>query len=147
MSYTNRNLLANEEVRYRASLHWIIYVPTIIWLMLGFVFEGASIAWIFVFIAICSFFRALLRKLGSEFILTNKRVVLRQGIISRKTVEIILAKCEGVSVDQGVLGRILNYGTLVVTTGGATSRFNFVKGPVTFRNRVNEEIDAFYYRY
>ena len=147
MSYTKRNLLSNEIVKYKASLHWIIYVPTILWLVLGFVFEAAGIAWVFVAIALFSFGKAILRKLGSEFMLTNKRVVLRQGIISRKTVEIILAKCEGVSVDQGILGRILNYGTLVVTTGGATSRFNYVKGPVTFRNRVNEEIDAFYNRY
>ena len=147
MSYTKRNLLSNEIVKYKASLHWIIYVPAIFWFVLGFVFETTGIAWVFVAIALFSFGKAILRKLGSEFMLTNKRVVLRQGIISRKTVEIILAKCEGVSVDQGILGRILNYGTLVVTTGGATSRFNYVKGPVTFRNRVNEEIDAFYYRY
>ena len=147
MSYTKRNLLSNEIVKYKASLHLIIYVPTILWLVLGFVFEAAGIAWVFIAIALFSFGKALLRKLGSEFMLTNKRVVLRQGIISRKTVEIILVKCEGVSVDQGILGRILNYGTLVVTTGGATSRFNYVKGPVTFRNRVNEEIDAFYYRH
>ena len=147
MSYTTRNLLSNEILKYKASLHWIIYVPTILWLVLGFVFEAAGITWVFVAIALFSFGKALLRKLGSEFVLTNKRVVLRQGIVSRKTVEIILAKCEGVSVDQDILGRILNYGTLVVTTGGATSRFNYVKGPVTFRNRVNEEIDAFYYRH
>ena len=146
MSYTNRNLLSNEIVRYKASLHWIIYVPAILWLMLGFVFEAEGSTWFFVLIAICSFFRALIRKLGSEFMLTNKRVVLRQGIISRKTVEIILARCEGLSVDQSILGRILNYGTLFVTTGGLTSRFNYVKDPVTFRNRVNEEIDAFYNR-
>lgn len=146
MSYTKRNLLSGEAVRYQASLHWIIFVPTIFCLVLGFVFEEAGLSWIFVLVGIISFSKALLRKLGSEFVLTNKRVVLRQGIISRKTVEILLARCEGISVDQSILGRILGFGTLVVTTGGATSRFSLVKSPVTFRNRVNEEIDAFYRR-
>lgn len=146
MSYTKRNLLPNENMRYKASLHWIIFVPTILWLALGFIFEGAGIAWVFVIIALYSLAKAILRKLGSEFVLTNKRVVLRQGIISRKTVEIILAKCEGVSVDQSIIGRLLGYGTLVVTTGGATSRFNYVKNPVAFRNGVSAEIDAFFRR-
>lgn len=146
MSYTKRNLLPNEVVRYKASLHWIIYVPAILWLVIGFVFEAAGIAWVFVVIALISFGKALLRKLESEFMLTNKRVVLRQGIISRKTVEVLLAKCEGISVNQSIIGRILGFGTLVVTTGGATSNFDFVKRPVEFRNRVNAEIDAFYSR-
>ena len=146
-SYTKRNLLHNEEVRYKASLHWIIFVPAILWTTLGVVLGDTEFTWIIVIIALVSFVRALLRRLGSEFMLTNKRVVLRQGIISRKTVEIILAKCEGVSVDQSILGRILGFGTLVVTTGGATSRCDFVKSPVTFRNRVNAEIDAFYDRH
>jgi len=121
-------------------------VPAILWLVLGFVFEAAGITWVFVAIALFSFGKAILRKFGSEFMLTNKRVVLRQGIISRKTVEILLAKCEGVSVDQSIIGRILGFGTLVVTTGGATSRFEYVNQPVAFRNSVNEEIDAFYRR-
>ena len=98
MSYTKRDLLPNEVVRYKATLHWIIFVPTVLWLALGFVFEAAGVAWIPVIIVFCSFVRALLRRLGSEFMLTNKRVVLRQGIISRKTIEVLLAKCESVSV-------------------------------------------------
>lgn len=147
MSYTRRNLLPNEVVRYKASLHWIIYVSTVLWLVLGFVFEATGITWVFIVLALYSLGKAILRRLGSEFMLTNKRVVLRQGIISRKTVEILLAKCEGVSVDQSIIGRILGFGTLVVTTGGATSHFVFVKRPVEFRNRVNAEIDAFYSRH
>ena len=146
MSYTRRNLLPNEVERYKASLHWIIYVPTVLWLVLGFVFEATGVTWVLIVLALYSFGKAVLRRLGSEFMLTNKRVVLRQGIISRKTVEILLAKCEGVSVDQSILGRILGYGTLVVTTGGVTSRFEYVNRPVTFRNQVTEDIDAFYRR-
>ena len=121
-------------------------MPSVLWLVLGFVFEATGITWVFIVLALYSFGKAVLRRLGSEFMLTNKRVVLRQGIISRKTVEILLAKCEGVSVDQSILGRILGYGTLVVTTGGVTSRFEYVNRPVSFRNQVNEEIDAFYRR-
>ena len=146
MSYTKRNLLPNEVVRYKASLHWIIFVPTFFLLALTFVFEATGIAWVFIIIALYSFAKAILRKLGSEFMLTNKRVVFRQGIISRKTVEIILAKCEGVSVDQSIIGRILGFGTLVVTTGGATSRFDYVKSPVAFRNTVSAEVDAYFRR-
>ena len=147
MSYTKRNLLPNEVIKYKASLHWIIYIPTILCIVLGYILEEAGYSWICILAAIYFFLGALLRKLGSEFVLTNKRIVLRQGIISRETVEIILAKCEDVSVEQSVMGRILGYGSLIVTTGGATSYFDYVKTPVVFRNKVSAEIDAFYRRY
>ena len=80
-------------------------------------------------------------KLFTEFILTNTRIIYKYGFISRQTLELQLNKCEGVSVDQGILGRMLNFGSVYVTTGGPTSRFSVVADPVTFRNYINEQID------
>lgn len=38
------------------------------------------------------------------------------------------------------MGRILGFGSIVVTTGGATNRFNFIANPMKFRNEINAQI-------
>ena len=53
----------------------------------------------------------------------------------------MLRKCEGIQVEQSILGRILNYGTLLVTTGEVTNQYKMIKDPVTFSTRINEQID------
>jgi len=148
MGYINNNLLPGESIVYQAKLHWIIYVPAIVFAILGIVclilFGGADlyITVIICFvIALYALIRALLEKWGSDFAVTNKRLVLKTGIISRKTVELVLTKCEGVSVDQGIIGRILGYGTIISSTGGITNLFKKIADPVGFRNQINAQID------
>jgi len=64
---------------------------------------------------------------SSEFAITNKRVIIKVGLISRKTLEMNLSKIESVNVDQSILGRILRYGTLtVIGTGGTRETFTTI---------------------
>ena len=71
---------------------------------------------------------------------TNRRVIIKTGVISRRTVELVLAKCEGVQVVQNVLGRIFGYGSIVVTTGGATNCYYYVANPFLFKRAINMQI-------
>lgn len=57
---------------------------------------------------------AWIRYATTELAFTNKRVIAKYGFISRKTVEINLAKVESMQVDQGVIGHIFNFGTLII---------------------------------
>lgn len=151
MGYVENNLLRDEVIVYRAKIHWSIFLPAIIWGILALIFTVAyiseadedieSVAVIFWFIAAFCFIRELIEKLSSEYALTNKRLIMKSGIIARRTVELMLTKCEGVSVDQSILGRLLGYGTLLATTGGATNKFRKIADPVIFRNRINEQTD------
>jgi len=148
MGYINKNLMAGEEIVRRAKLHWIIYLPAIAWAALAialFILLAGKDSYIAVGIcavlAIYTLVKALLEVWGSDFAVTNKRLILKRGIISRSTVEMLLTKCEGVSVDQGIIGRILGYGTIITTTGGVTNRFKKIADPVGFRNTINVQID------
>ena len=74
---------------------------------------------------------------SSEFAVTNKRVVIKVGFINRKTLEMVLTKVETIRVDQSILGRVLNYGTIVVTgTGGTNEPFTAIANPLEFRRQV-----------
>lgn len=75
----------------------------------------------------------------SEFAITNKRIIIKVGLISRRTLEMNLNKIESVNVDQGILGRILGYGTIVVIgTGGTREPFASISNPIEFRKRFQE---------
>ena len=72
----------------------------------------------------------------SEFAVTNRRVIMKQGFIRRKTMELMLGKVDSLSVDQGILGRIFGYGTVRVTVATEKQGFSFLSNPLEFRRQV-----------
>jgi hypothetical protein len=53
--------------------------------------------------------------------------------------ELNLAKVESIGVEQTLLGRMLNYGTIVIVgTGGTRQPFKDIADPMSFRRAVNE---------
>ncbi|MDF0591671.1 PH domain-containing protein [Candidatus Methanocrinis natronophilus] len=142
MGYLESSLMDGEVISYKTKLSWIV----ILWpLLLTFIFLIAFaeevpgmviLPGIWLVIAIINYFK-------SEFGITNKRLVLKTGVIKRKSQEIQVNKIEGISVDQGIIGRLLGYGTVVATgTGGAINRYPSVADPLTFRKRIQEQISA-----
>ncbi len=80
----------------------------------------------------------------TEFAITNRRVVAKTGFIRRHTLEMLLPKIESVSVNQNVLGRLLNFGTVTVTgTGGIRESFRGIIEPVGVRKNINQIIEGF----
>jgi len=143
MSYVDRNLLEGEEVMYRARLHRLIFLPPVAIAVAGLavaIFVNAIAGAVFGVAAVLVFIPRFVRYMTSEFAVTNKRVIVKVGLINRHTLELVLAKIETVGVDQGVLGRIFNYGTIVVTgTGGTKEPFTNIANPLGFRKQVQSE--------
>jgi uncharacterized membrane protein YdbT with pleckstrin-like domain len=118
-TYVQSSLISGEQVVYEAKLHWIIFV---------------SLKAIFTL-----FIAPLIAQKTSEFAITNKRIIIKVGLISRRTLEMNLSKIESVNVNQGILGRILGYGTIVVVgTGGTKEPFAGITDPMTFRKKFQE---------
>ncbi len=134
MNYIENNLQAGEEIKYVAKLHFFLFVQPLVLLLLHY---GGMFL---LFIGVVSLVQRLLIKIGSAYAVTNKRVVLKTGVISRKAVDLVLAKCEGLHIKQSVLGRIFGFGTITVTTGGVTSSYPFIADPLAFRREINTQI-------
>ena len=145
-SYIDQNLMNGERVVYRAKLHWIIFKWAILWLLLGLLLmagRASGGAVLCVFVAIALGIVEYLNFSGSEFGLTNKRVIIKVGVLRRQSLETLLNKIEGVSVDQGILGRILGFGTITVNgTGSTKTPFPKIALPLDFRRQVQEQIEA-----
>jgi uncharacterized membrane protein YdbT with pleckstrin-like domain len=145
MGYVESNLLPNEQITYRAKLHWIIYaLPVVVFLIAMVVALGGG-GWIAgMAIGIVGFVLLLppwIRASSSEFAITNKRVLIKVGLIRRHSLELLLQKVEGIGVDQGVLGRILGYGTITVSgVGGTKETFQMISNPLEFRRQVQASL-------
>lgn len=109
MAYIEESLSAGEEISSLFTQHWIVRIPMVIWLLLLPLTFGISIVMV-----IYEYLRVKYTELG----LTNKRVISKTGIISRRSEEMKLGSIETVEIDQGVLGRILGYGNIRVSGRG-----------------------------
>jgi membrane protein YdbS with pleckstrin-like domain len=80
--------------------------------------------------------------LGTEFGVTNKRLLLKKGIIRIAVAEIPFDRIESLFCRQGLLGRIFNYGTVCVTgVGGTKTEFYMVSRPLSFRLKVADVME------
>ena len=149
MSYIEKNLMNGESIVTRAQLHAVVYVWPVVLAIASFVVMGfaaftESYAYpvgVGVVMLVIALIWAVLIHDNRKYVLTNKRLIEKVGIVRRESREILLRKCEGVQLSQSVLGRILNYGTVTVsTTGDAVNDYN--QYCFLCNNRVNV---SFYY--
>jgi hypothetical protein len=163
MSYVQANLVPGEAVIYETRLHWIVMLGHLIvgCLLLGLpgvlllyyaasqsgmeatslhLMEGGGLALI-----VCGavvILMGMLRRNATEMAVTNRRVVIKTGLASRKTIEMLLNKVESIEVSEPALGRMLGYGTIVmIGTGGTPEPFHKVAHPLEFRSQVQQQIE------
>ena len=123
MGYVESNLMPGEVVQHQAKIHWMIYVPHIFLMCIA--------------IGFITIIGAILQVMTTEMAVTNKRVIIKTGLLSRRTLEMAVSKIETVGVDQGIFGRIFGYGTVTVRgTGGTKESFSWVADPLAFRQAV-----------
>ena len=78
---------------------------------------------------------------SSQFVVTNRKVVVKLGVLRRSSTELLLAKIESVQIEQSFLGRLLDYGTLVFTGTGTTHEplINIAR-PLEFRKQAQAQL-------
>ena len=132
MSYIDESLIDGETVIHRARLTW--------WSQTGFFLLG--IVLLVAVIGIFFLIAAWVRMKSTEIAITNKRIIAKFGFISRSTVEIGLDKVEALRVEQGMWGRFLNYGTILVSGVGSTiDPIRNIADPLVFRRKFMEATD------
>ncbi|MEL0168494.1 MAG: PH domain-containing protein [Pseudomonadaceae bacterium] len=130
MSYIEESLSSGEVIHQVFQLHWFAKVPMYCWLVLGLVTFGLT--WL---IALYEYFR--LRSIEQG--VTNKRVIMKTGIISRSTEEMKLSSIETVEIEQSIWGRMFGYGTVKLTGRGISDvKFRNIDDPM----RVKREIES-----
>jgi uncharacterized membrane protein YdbT with pleckstrin-like domain len=146
--YVTESLGAEEQIRYGAkrslwcyTLHFLVgtglLLGTIALVPFGAVM-GALLA-----VAALVLLWPLVARNSTELVVTDKRVIAKFGLVSRTAVEIRLEKIESVRVAQGLAGRLLNYGDVVITGTGAThDPIIGISSPMKFRAELNAAMQA-----
>ncbi len=76
----------------------------------------------------------MLKRRTTELAYTDKRIITKFGIIARNTDEIKIGAIESIDIRQGILGRLFNFGSLIISgTGGKLVIVPDVKDVVSFR--------------
>jgi uncharacterized membrane protein YdbT with pleckstrin-like domain len=84
-----------------------------------------------------------LRRNATEMALTNKRVIVKTGLATRRTLELVLNRIESIVVEEPAAGRMLGYGTVIIRgTGGTPEVFEKIAHPLQFREQVQSQIAA-----
>jgi uncharacterized membrane protein YdbT with pleckstrin-like domain len=133
-SYVDRVLINGEEVLYRANVSKWSLVPLFILGVVTLPVFG---------IGLLFFLWAWIIFATTELAVTNKRIIAKAGLIQRKTIEMFLAKVESIQVDQSILGRLLNYGSVIISgTGVHSAPFRSISDPLMFRKNFMSAADS-----
>ena len=129
MSYIDDSLIEGESIIHRARVSW--------WSQFGLLVLGVVL--LVVVVGLFFLIAAWIAVRSTEIAITNRRVIAKFGFIKRDTVEINLDKVEALRVEQGFLGRMLNYGTIFISGAGTSvAPIANIADPLVFRRKFME---------
>ena len=133
-SYVDDVLINDERVMYRARISkWSLWPLILLGVILLPLFGIGLLFWLWAWIVYST----------TELAITNKRVVAKTGLIQRRTIEMFLEKIESIQVDQSVLGRMFNFGSVVISgTGVHSAPFKSISDPLELRKNFMMAADS-----
>lgn len=137
-------LVKGEKVVERAVIHNGIYWRSIAVMVLS-VFVGlvfaVELGFLLAVVSLIMFVLATLHKEVIFFILTNKRVLVRYGLLQVDVVDIRFDKIESVELERMMTGYIMGYSNVVVMgTGNRYIVIPFVANGVEIRRAYNRMV-------
>lgn len=132
-SYVESTLIGDEKVIYQGKVS--------VWSLSPLIVLGLLTIWLWG-LGLLFWLAALIRYITTELAFTNKRVVAKFGFISRRTIELKIKKVESLQVGQGIIGRIFNYGTIIISgAGNPQAPIPGISRPMIFRRSFMEYQD------
>jgi len=133
-SYINQILIDGEQIIYQARLSmWSQSVLIMVGIVLLPAFGVGLLLLLWAWL-IC---------MTTELAITNKRIISKSGIIQRTIMELRLDKIESIKVDQGIMGRILNFGLITISgTGGDKTPIERIANPLQFQKHFMSAVDS-----
>ncbi len=127
MGYIEESLMKDEKIIVAGQVHWMDLVV------------GILFSWVF----LIPLLSAISRRISTELAVTTHRVIGKQGLIRRHATDLMLDKVQNITMDQGILGRIFNYGSIRVTTAGEFIPFVGIAQPAVFKTAVTNQMEAY----
>lgn len=147
-NYIENNLARDEQIIIKAEVSWL---SQFWYLLFGGLLTLGGLSKIFIENSSASFGLvigifliavAMINVLTTELALTNRRIIAKTGLIRRSTIELKVTRVESLEINQSILGRIFDFGSVIVKgTGGSSAPIPFINRPLHFREQVNNYLD------
>ena len=160
LGYIEKNLVPGETVLYKTRLHWIVMMRLV---LMAAVLAAAGVAlfvegyevkpggdaqpglivggFLCLTIAGVLFAAGAIRRRATEIAVSNKRVLIKRGLLTQNSIEVLLPKVESITVHESAFGRMLGYGDVTLRgTGGTFETFARIAHPNEFRRQVQQQI-------
>jgi uncharacterized membrane protein YdbT with pleckstrin-like domain len=147
MRYVDQVLQPGETIRYVTTITWVAYLPGLCFSIAAgivaslspqslhtgaLVLSLALLGWGIVLLV-----RGWWRRWTTEVAVTDRRIIWKRGFINRRTVEMNMDKVASVDVIQSILGRVFNYGDVIIRGPGVTAEpLRDIDRPLELRNQV-----------
>lgn len=154
----NIDMMDGEFVIRQSQIHSGCLIPPAVVFGLGILFGIINFILFFNpyygFVGIIGFFNLftiagliwlvvrLITYLTNDLILTNRRVFGKCGLISTTQMQSPLNKIDSVSYSNGLLGKIIGYGTVNIATTSSNFKFRFIRDGQTFYNDIFNQLEA-----
>jgi uncharacterized membrane protein YdbT with pleckstrin-like domain len=157
-AYHTKVMLPDEQLRAVGRLHWAIYLKSWIFLILAaaagadFLYlRSASpagpdqttsvvleaIGGLLLVVGLLMLLSAWVRRITTEIVVTDRRILFKEGFLRRRTMEMNMSKVETVDVVQSIPARMFNYGTILIRgTGSSYQPLSMIGDPLTLRNAI-----------
>ncbi len=158
MAYPKNLLISGEEVVLDLRPHWWFLTPrallSVAALIVGIVvlaqgWEGWAasglniVLAVAILVALVWFLMRLAKWVTTEFVLTNKRVIYRYGVIGKNGKEIPLDKINTVFFDQTVFERMIGCGTVAMESAGESGKdsFDHIRKPSLVQSEIYRQME------
>lgn len=153
----NINIMGGESVIRQSQIHSGCLIPPAVLmgfgLMVGFAALINSIGHyyfnpildifnIFTVVGLIWLVIRLIAYYTNDLILTNKRVFGKCGLISTTQMQSPLNKIDSVSYSNGLIGKLIGYGTVRIATTSSVFKFRFIRDGQTFYNDIFNQLEA-----
>jgi|GEM_PF-1195729 membrane protein YdbS with pleckstrin-like domain len=161
--YSPKSLNEGERIILDLHPHWWDFVPPSAFGVAGVVFGFLSsdiapddandfmkllewiavrASWLLAVVSLAWLIKSALQWSRTHFVVTNHRVIYREGLIARTGVEIPIRRVNNVNFHQSMFERLVGAGDLLIESGGedGQSRFANIRDPEQVQNVIQRTL-------
>ncbi|MEI2698089.1 MAG: PH domain-containing protein [Microthrixaceae bacterium] len=158
MGFDASNLHGNEKIVLDTHPHWIMLAKGVVILVIAVAvgiwlltqdWDGAAgtvantVAALAIITSLLYMLQRWITWVSTNFVVTTDRCVYREGIVSKRGVEIPLERINTVFFNQSVVDRMIGAGTLTVESAGenGVQMFEDVRDPIGVQQTLYQEME------
>lgn len=157
MSYLDELMGEGETILFQTRQHWFVVFARVVGEFMLLLLLGAAaavarrtwqpngrlialVAGIVALVLLLSALRDILRWLNEQFVVTDRRVLQLQGVLTKNVLDSSLEKINDVELRQSFLGRLFNYGSIEILTASqeAINRMDNIHDPLQFKRAMQD---------